>query len=239
MGYFYAIGGANYDKRESLKIDLDIIKETKKESPVVLLIAIASYDNDKKIEQFKSYYESLNAKVVVLYTADMDNTKEEILFQMKYADVIYFTGGITSKLVKFITVYKLRDDLIELCKAGKIIAGVSAGAIMMFTRGFGDKDAYTYNLETVNHQFVDGNNIFDGVFCPHYQKDGLLVFNDEVKQYSLNGYALENGCALKINQDGYYVIKSKGCNAFRFLLENNHQLEYLKEDVLYSELKLK
>ena len=30
-GYFYAIGGTNYDKNESLIIDLDIIKETKKD----------------------------------------------------------------------------------------------------------------------------------------------------------------------------------------------------------------
>ena len=239
MSYFYAIGGANYEKKESLKIDLDIIKETKKESPVVLLIAIASYDNDNKIQQFKTYYESLNAKVVVLYTADMDNTKEEILWQMEYADVIYFSGGLTSKLVRFIKVYKLRDDLIDLCKRGKIIVGVSAGAIMMFTCGFGDKDAYTYNLETVNHQFVDGNNIFDGVFCPHYQKDGLLVFNEEIKKYPLNGYALENGSALKISTEGYYVIKGKGCNAFRFLSDESHRLDYLKENTLYLDIKLK
>lgn len=239
MSYFYAIGGANYDKKESLKIDLDIIKETKKESPRVLLIAIASYDNDKKIEQFKNYYESLNTKVVVLYTADMDNTKEEILWQMQYADVIYFTGGVTSKLVTFIRVYKLRDDLIRLCKQGKIIAGVSAGAIMMFDSGFGDKDAYLYNLETVNHNFVDGSGIFDGVFCPHYQKDGLLVFNDEVKRFPLNGYALENGSALKIGCEGYYVIKEKTCNAFRFLYDENHKLEYLKEGILYTDIRLK
>ena len=32
---------------------------------------------------------------------------------------------------------------------GKIIAGVSAGAILMFDYGYGDKDAYTFNLETV------------------------------------------------------------------------------------------
>ena len=29
-GYLYALGGANYEKKESLIIDLDIIKETKK-----------------------------------------------------------------------------------------------------------------------------------------------------------------------------------------------------------------
>ena len=38
-GYFYVIGGANYEKNESLIIDLDIIKETKKRKTFFPLVA--------------------------------------------------------------------------------------------------------------------------------------------------------------------------------------------------------
>ena len=233
-GYFYAIGGANYDKNESLIIDLDIIKETKKDNPTVLFIAIAQNDDLNKINTFKKYYENLGAKVEVLLSYNVDLKQKTVEDSIDEADVIYFSGGFTSRLVAFAKKYNLANSLKNAYLNGKIIVGVSAGAIMLFEYGYGDKEAFTYNLETINHQITPGIGIFKGVFCPHYQNNGLLTFNEVIKEYSCDGYALENGTALKINDDGFKVIKSKGCSAFRFVKEKEHQLEYLKQDLLFN-----
>ena len=233
-GYFYAIGGANYDKNESLIIDLDIIKETKKDNPIVLFIAIAQNDDLNKINTFKKYYENLGANVNVLLSCNVDLKQDTLEDSIKNADVIYFSGGITSRLVAFAKKYNLEYSLKNAYLNGKIIVGVSAGAIMFFEYGYGDKEAFTYNLETTNHQITPGLGIFKGVFCPHYQNNGLLTFNEVIKGYQCDGYALENGTALKINNDGFKVIKSKGCSAFRFVKEKKHQLEYLKQDLLFN-----
>lgn len=233
-GYFFAIGGANYEKNESLMIDLDIIKETKKNHPVVLFVPRANFDDQKKINIFCDYYEKLGAKVNVLYSLNNKITLVEIQRRFSEADIIYFSGGITSELIKFVTEYNIKEELIKNYKLGKIIVGVSAGAILFFEKGFGDKEAYQFNLETVNYKMTDGIGIFKGIFCPHYQNNGLLIFHDEVKKYTIDAFAVENGAALKINDDSYVIIKTKGCNAFKFDFLDNYKLTYLKDCELYK-----
>lgn len=227
-GYFYALGGANYEKNESLVIDLDIIKETNKKKPNLLLIPRANFDNDKKISIFKQYYEKLGANVQVLYSFNKKVDKNHIKEVIFNADIIYLSGGITSELVSFVKEYNIDDMIIEAFNAGKIIVGVSAGAILFFEYGFGDKEAYSYNLETVNHKMTAGIGIFNGIFCPHYQNSGLITFHDEVRKYQKNAFALENGAALKIDNFSYTVVKSKGCNAFMFDASDDYKFHYLK-----------
>ena len=187
-GYFYAIGGANYDKKESYTIDIDIITETHKEHPYVLLITAANNDNDNKTSTIVNYFESLGCNVVVLKSDNID--LGEIKNMINSCDIIYLCGGITSRLVEYAIKINLHELLINAFNNGKIIVGVSAGAILFFDYGYGDKDAYFYNLESVNHKIVEGLGIFDGVFCPHYQNSGLLSFHEEIKNYNLNGFAL-------------------------------------------------
>ena len=72
-GIYYAIGGANYSTKESLDIDLDILKEVKNRiddarKPKVLYIGIALCDDHKQIDSFTNYYNSLGFDVNVLYS---------------------------------------------------------------------------------------------------------------------------------------------------------------------------
>ena len=230
-GYFYAIGGANYDKKESYVIDLDIIKETNKINPKMLLVTAANNDNLDKTKAIISYFNSLGVLVTVLKSDNLNmNVINDLITE---SDIIYFCGGITSRLVDYANKINLQELLITAFQNGKIIAGVSAGAILFFEYGYGDKDAYFYNLETVNHNIVKGLGIFDGVFCPHYQNNGLLSFHEEIKEFECNGFALENGAALKISNAYFSVIKGKGTSGFIFDCNLNHRLGYLKENELY------
>ena len=231
-GYFYAIGGANYDKKESYIIDLDIIAQTHKKHPSILLITAANNDNINKTSSIIHYFESLGCNVGVLKSDNVNIHDVEALFEEN--DIIYLCGGITSRLVEYAEKINLHKMLINAYTNGKIIVGVSAGAILFFDYGYGDKDAYFYNLESVNHKIVNGLGIFNGVFCPHYQNNGLLSFHEEIKKYNLNGFALENGTALKIKKDDFTLIKSKGTSGFIFRYENDHKLEYLKDSSLYK-----
>ena len=230
-GYFYAIGGANYDKKESYIIDLDIIKETNKINPKMLLVTAANNDNIDKTQTITNYFNSLGVLVTVLKSDNLDLCVINNL--IAESDIIYLCGGITSRLVDYASKINLQDLLFNAFLSGKIIAGVSAGAIIFFDYGYGDKDAYLYNLETVNHNIVKGLGIFEGVFCPHYQNNGLLSFHEEIKKFKCNGFALENGAALKISNDYFLAIKEKGTSGFIFDYNLNHRLRYLKENELY------
>ena len=80
----------------------------------------------------------------------------------------------------------------------------------MFSAGYGDKDAFMFNMELVNQKITDGLAIFDGIFCPHYQNSGMTSFHSVIKNYDKNGYAVENGACLKIKNGEfskkYYAI---------------------------------
>ena len=232
-GLIYAIGGANYGKNESLIIDLDIKKEINKPNPKVLYIGAALNDDENQINTFKEYYEKIGFEVEVLYSYNKNLKEEEIVEKFLRADLIYLGGGMCSLLFSFAVKYNLHNHLNFALENGKIIAGVSAGAILLFEYGYGDKDAYYNNLESRNHKIVEGLGLFKGIFCPHYQNNGLEAFHDEVKNFKCNGFALENGAALKISKSNFKIVKSKNSNAFMFDYSLNHQLCYLKSNEEY------
>lgn len=242
-GIYYAIGGANYAIKESLEIDLDILNEARKinyighkrnDTPNVLYVGAALDDDKKQINLFKSYYTELGFNVNLLYSYKKNITKEEIELFFNENDVIYFGGGMTSKLINFVKKYDLKELIINSFNNNKIIAGVSAGAIMLFSYGFGDRESFVDNFISVNHKMTEGINIFSTTFCPHYQNSSGIFYHDEVKKYNVNGFAVENGASLKIKNNNFTVIKSKNSNVFMFDKTNNYKLVHLKNDIVYD-----
>ena len=226
--YFYAIGGANYDKKESLTIDLDILKECNKSNPNVLFIGAAQGFDKEKANVFKKYYESIGFKVDILKEED------DISKLMGNYDVVYLSGGITKRLYDYSLKTGLKELLISYASSNGIVVGVSAGAILMFEAGYGDKDAFVFNMELVNQKITDGLAIFNGVFCPHYQNSGMTSFHSVIKDYDKSGYAVENGACLKIKNNQFVVVKEKNTNVFLLDKNNNHKLVYLKTNEIYS-----
>lgn len=236
-GCIYLIGGANYQIKDSLKTDLDIIKESGQAKPKVLYIGAANKDKIKNKNVFKDYYESLNASVNFLDLYLATPTLEEVSLAFKESDIIYFAGGMTARLLAVSQKYNLSALILHSYAQGKIIAGVSAGAILLCSGGYVDNLAYNYGLETLNYGFKEALNIINGIFCPHYEIRGKITFNDFIKTTKLDGYALDDGVSLKI-KDGYFtVIKSPSMGAYRFLQQNDYLLEALKENFKY-EIKL-
>jgi peptidase E len=191
-------------------------------------------DDFKQINVFKSYYESIGFKVNILYTYNKNISLCEIENEFMSNDIIYFGGGMTSKLIDFINKFNLKETIIKSYENNKIIAGVSAGAIMLFSYGFGDKEAFVDNLVSINHKMTNGIAIFNGTFCPHYQNSGGIFYHDEVRKYDMNGFAVENGAALKIYENHFEIIKSKNTNVFMFLKTDNYKLIHLKNGIIYD-----
>jgi peptidase E len=188
----------------------------------------------KQINVFKSYYESIGFKVNILYTYNKNISLSEIENEFMSNDIIYFGGGMTSKLIDFINKFNLKETIIKSYENNKIIAGVSAGAIMLFSYGFGDKEAFVDNLISINHKMTNGIGIFKATFCPHYQNSGGIFYHDEVRKFDSNGFAVENGAALKIYENNFEIIKSKNTNVFMFDKTDNYKLIHLKNGIIYD-----
>ena len=234
MGTFYAIGGGNFEKETNLLIDKKIISDTGKVNPKLLYIPAASNDRIDAIITVRKYFEKLGCIVDVLYINEMLKAKEKFVEN----DILYFGGGMTKRLVDIAIKYNLKELIVEAYRSGKIIAGISAGAIMLFDYGYGDQFAYAYHGEVKGYRYVEGLGILKGIFVPHYQSVGLLAFHDEVSRYSLDSFALEDMTALKITDNGYQIIKEKNMG-IKFDSKQNYLLIPLKKDYLYEEKIIK
>jgi len=114
-------------------------------------------------------------------------------------------------------------DIIELLKSayerGKVLAGVSAGAICWFTQGI--TDSWKDKLRV-----LDCLNMLPGCCCPHYngEKDrrpSLIEFINSAQIKSC--LAIEDGAAVHYKAGSLSTAVSfyKGANAFNIYKENS------------------
>lgn len=214
MNIYYLLGGRFNDNN---LIYLDILKETK--SLKVLFIDEANISHEKNFLNFKEQFPFF--KEISLYQANIPLEK-----QIEDNDIIYLNGGRTEILYDFCQKNHFKDIVL---KYDKIYIGTSAGAIIFFKEGYGDKNAYYDNLKYHMFDFTLGLGIFDYIFCPHYQKEGILSFNDEIKKKKISGIALTDGALIKIKKNKLAVIKEKGASSYYLDKEEDYTLKKLEE----------
>lgn len=212
---FVLIGGGDLKTKSTKAIDEFIINKSNKTNPRVLFIPTASNDSKKSIDNFLCSYEGL-ASIDVLRLYDgikMDNAYKMI----DEADIIYVGGGNTFKMIEKWNEYNLTNYILKYSN-DKIICGMSAGAICWFEYFLSDCDAYYDDMCYYNFKVKKGIGFLKGICCPHYNEDGREVFNDIVRDMNIIGYAIENNCALVIDGNNEYVIKSiKSSSCYKFL----------------------
>ncbi len=218
-----AIGGGEIRNKTTLKIDEYVALKAKEHAGEkranALFIGTASHDSMPYFNSFRKTYTSvfdIKAEVALIVYGEMDI--ERIKGKIEMADCIYIGGGDTVFMLEKWKETGMDKLIIDAYNQGKIICGLSAGAICWF------KDMYT-DYEIMRGQSADyvlkkGLGILDGAMCPHFnerEKDFVLA----LEKGELNGaYCVENDCAIefvdgKMNKvisaggKAYYVEKSE------------------------------
>lgn len=218
-----AIGGGEIRNKTTLKIDEYVANKAKEHAGEkranALFIGTASHDSMPYFNSFRKTYTSvfdIKAEVALIVYGEMDI--ERIKGKIEMADCIYIGGGDTVFMLEKWKETGMDKLIIDAYNQGKIICGLSAGAICWF------KDMYT-DYEIMHGQSADyvlkkGLGILDGAMCPHFnerEKDFVLA----LEKGELNGaYCVENDCAIefvdgKMNKvisaggKAYYVEKSE------------------------------
>ena len=93
----------------------------------------------------------------------------EVKQKIEDADIIYICGGDTVKLLEHVKEYNLEELLLEAYNKGTVIAGMSAGAILLSNKGF--SDSLIARGESDKYEFIKGLNFININFCPHYNTD--------------------------------------------------------------------
>ena len=158
-----------------------------------ILDAILAIDKDARVA-----CETMITTARVIVSAEITaNAKVD------YADIVYIGGGNTKSMLAVFREWGLDKILINAYHSGKILAGVSAGAICWFTQGV--TDSWAHGLRA-----MDCMNVLDGCCCPHYdgeknRRPSVLKFLKENKISSC--FAIEDGAALhyKNHKNNIYI----------------------------------
>ena len=218
-----AIGGGEIKNKTTLEIDgyiADLAKARAGEKRAnALFIGTASHDSMPYFNSFRKTYTSvydIKAEVALMVYGEM--SIEKIKGKIDNADCIYVGGGDTVYMLEKWKEFGIDKMLVDAYENGKIICGLSAGAICWF------KDMYT-DYEIMRGQSADyvlkkGLGVLDGAMCPHFnerEKD----FTNALKKGVINGaYCVENDCAIEFVNGKFTKVISAGGKAYYLKNDN-------------------
>ena len=197
-GHIIAIGGGGFGRNPNhRKIEKYILELTGKEKPNVVFFPTASAENQDYIIKFYKCFTKMNCEPshVTFFqrTPRLDNI-------INKADVIYVGGGNTKSMLAVWQEWKLDKLLLKAYNKGKILCGVSAGAICWFEQGITDSWASNLNV-------MDCLGFLPEMACPHYQeeKDRKPDVHKMLKQGKCGpGWAIDGGAAIHFKNGKYY-----------------------------------
>ena len=212
-----AIGGGEIKNKTTLEIDRYIASLAKKHAGEkranALFIGTASHDSMPYFNSFRKTYTSvfdIKAEVALMVYGEM--SVEKIKDKIQMADCIYIGGGDTVFMLDKWKEFGIDKMLIDAYEEGKIICGLSAGAICWF------KDMYTdYEImrgQSSQYVLKQGLGVIDGAMCPHFN-EREEDFISALKKGSLKGaYCVENNCAIEFIDGEFSSVISAGGKAY-------------------------
>lgn len=216
MKVIYAIGGGELREHTTLKIDEHLANLAKAKAGErranALFIPTASHDFMPYYNTFHKVYTGLfNIKTDVALTVFKEVDLQKLQAKFDKADLIYIGGGNTVFMMDEWKKSGLLPLLEKAYEEGKIICGLSAGAICFF------EDIYTDSLETeegLEYAMFKGLCWVKGVASPHYNQREKQ-FDEVVKSSFDEAYGIGDNVALVI-EDGEIVGSiSSGGKAYR------------------------
>ena len=215
-----AIGGGENGRISSSKeqtpyelyeIDKEIVDLTKKEKPNFLFLAHSQipWGEESEIKYFetmkKIYGDIFGCNCQMIKISELKSNKENVIEKVNWADIIYEGGGDTYDMIELWNETGFDKILKEAWKKGKVMCGISAGAIAWFSLG-NTKDPRFINEECNK---ISGLGFIDAYISPHCQGEGKRESEiRSLKYIDKVGLSLSNCCALEIIDDKYRIIKS-------------------------------
>lgn len=216
-----AIGGGEIKNKTTLKIDEYVANLAKEHAgdkrANALFIGTASHDSMPYFNSFRKTYTSvfdIKAEVALIVYGEMDVLK--IKNKIENADCIYVGGGDTVFMLEKWRETGIDNLIIKAYNDGKIICGLSAGAICWFS------DMYTdYEImrgQSAEYVMKKGLGVLEGTMCPHFNEREKDFTCAMVKNKIQKAFCVENDCAIEFVNGK--PIKSVSAGGKAFVLEN-------------------
>ncbi|MBE6160714.1 MAG: hypothetical protein E7158_00635 [Firmicutes bacterium] len=196
---------------ETREIDQEIVKLANKEHPNFLFLAHSQIAFGESAEEnyynvIKKIYENLGCEVRWLKISELKDDLNKTKQDVEWADIIYEGGGATELMIKLWKETGFDSFLKKAYESGKVMCGISAGAICWFNSGFTDDP----KLKDVEGNRIYALDLVDAYFSPHCQIEGKLDrVRTSLKHIDKVGILLSNCAAIEIIDDEYRIIKTK------------------------------
>lgn len=228
--------GHNNHPYETKEIDEEVVKMTNKENPIFLFIGLASSFSDSYYDVMKDIYKKLGCKTTYLKKSNIQNNPDIVRKKIREADIIYMSGGDTTKLVRTLKEYHIDELLLEAADRGCVLSGISAGANAIAKSGLSDYQII--NNISENYAFTEGLGILDIDICPH--ADDLkrqLDLKSSLKNTNKKVLSLENGTALKVLDEEFIIVTSIPSAKARLMYWENDT--WVEEEYTQDKIKIK
>lgn len=197
------------------KIDFEICSLSRKKNPRVLFIGTASKEREDYFESFKRAYKNLGGYVTNLEILNNKLSEKEIKEKILSSDIIYVGCGKTKFMLDIWKNKGIDKILVEAFNREIILAGMSAGSYCWFK---------------YNYELIEGLGLIPMINCVHYDEKSIEKkeqFYRNIKDYKLDGLAIDNDVAVVFADGKYKVIKhNENMNAYHITFENG---KYFKE----------
>lgn len=216
LGHIIAIGGGGFGRNVNHnKIEKYILEQSDKKEPNILFIPTASAEDKSYIVNFYACFSKLRCVPSHLSFFQRTPRLDSLI---NNADIIYIGGGNTKSMLAVWREWKLDKLLLKAYNKGKVLCGVSAGAICWFEQGI--TDSWASNLNT-----LDCLGFIDGMACPHYQEEddrrpGLHKLLKNGK--ALSGYAIDGGAAIHFINGHLHNALQFYADSFVFKVSENN-----------------
>lgn len=218
-----AIGGGEIKNKTTLEVDRYIAELAKQHAGEkranALFIGTASHDSMPYFNSFRKTYTSvfdIKAEVALIVYGEMN--MEKIAGKIEIADCIYVGGGDTVYMLEKWKETGLDKLIIDAYEKGKIICGLSAGAICWFT------DMYTdYEImrgQSSEYVLKKGLGVLDGTMCPHFNEREKDFTNAMISNNISCAYAVENDAAIEFTNGQFTRAINGGGKAYMLTNEN-------------------
>lgn len=151
----FAIAGGGFSNEENSPLNQYLLALVPKEAVNICFIPTASQDAAGYIEKFYYAFPREHTSHITIEQMQQQDMTQFLLQK----DIVYVGGGVTKNMLMIWQDTKFDKALRTAYDAGVILAGISAGAMCWFEKGYSE----------VNEEF-DCLSFLQGTFCPHYNE---------------------------------------------------------------------
>jgi len=189
------------DNKQNEKLDRELIKMVGKKTIRMVYVPVTNNEHEKYFEEFKAYYRKYGVTEFE-YMALNDRNSEAKLRKVFSSDVIYLSGGNTYEFLLNLKKSGLARRFKSYISRGGILAGQSAGAILMTPHiGLAAIPSIDCDENEVGLNDLKSMGLVDFEFSPHYEY--MKKGDRELKEYSAQKnypiYSCPDGAGLVIS----------------------------------------